>query len=234
VHPPLSRDNLRPVASEAKSEVKVSMANSDPAEPAVTADADGNIYVVYVEHALDKSADLYIQKFDSALKQIGDRVRIDPEVGSVKSWAGDAPSVAVATDKSIYVGWTARSGDGTNYVVSVSHDGGMTFSAPTKINDDVAPASHGMHSLAIGKDGVIYAAWLDERNLRKGHEIASLNSTDDDTRFHIVKIDHKVPRPSTHPSRIAKSSLHSQRTAANRFQRIRNSRATCARAVRPR
>jgi hypothetical protein len=185
-----SSDNLHPAASEANSEVKVSVAHSDPGEPAVAADTDGNIYVAYVEHAPDKSADLYIQKFDSTLKQIGERVRINPEVGIVKSWAGDAPSVTVATDKSIYVGWTARSGDGTNYVVSVSHDGAATFSSPTKINDDVAPASHGMHSLAIGKDGVIYAAWLDERNIHKSHEMALSNSTGD-SEFHFVKIDHK-------------------------------------------
>src|SRR5204862_5522537 len=88
--------------------------------------------------------------------------------------------------------WTARSGDGTNYVVSVSHDGGTTFSAPTKINDDIAPASHGMHSLAIGNDGTIYAAWLDERNIHKDHEMASKNSAEDEG-FHFVMIDHKGP-----------------------------------------
>ena len=194
-----SPDNLRPAASETTSEVKISIANSDPAEPALATDGNGNLFVVYVEHAPDKSADLYIQKLDSTLKQIGERVRINPEVGNVKSWAGDAPSLTVATDKSIYVGWTERSGDGTNYVISVSHDGGTTFSSPTKINDDVAPASHGMHSLAIGKDGVIYAAWLDERNLRKGHETASLNSTDDDAGFHVVKIGHKGPESEHAP-----------------------------------
>src|SRR6187455_3063377 len=74
------------------SEVKVSIADSDSAEPAVTADSDGNIYVLYVDHAADKSADLYLQKLDSNLKQIGERVRINPEPGIVKSWAGDAPT----------------------------------------------------------------------------------------------------------------------------------------------
>jgi len=190
-----------PTTSDSKSEVKVPIADSDPAEPAVAADTDGNIYVIYVEHAADKSADLYLQKFDSSLKPIGERVRINTETGVVKSWAGDAPTVTVAPDKSMLVGWTARSGDGTNYVVSVSHDGGSTFPAPTKINDDIEPASHGMHSLAIGKDGIIYAAWLDERNMRKDHEMASLNSSDEDSDggFHFVKIDHKGPESENAP-----------------------------------
>ncbi|PYT00101.1 MAG: hypothetical protein DMF63_09025 [Acidobacteria bacterium] len=182
----------RPISSDATNEVKVSIADSDPAEPAIAADVDGNIYVAYVEHAADKSADLYIQKFDSKLKSIGEPVRVNPESGIVKSWAGDPPTVTSAPDKSLFIGWTARSGDGTNYVVSVSHDGGTTFSAPTKINDDIAPASHGMHSLAIGNDGTIYAAWLDERNIHKDHEMASKNSAEDEG-FHFVKIDHKGP-----------------------------------------
>jgi hypothetical protein len=186
------------VTQDKIAEVKVSVSDSDPAEPAIAADADGNIYVVYVDHAADKSADLYLQKFDSNLKQLRERVRINPETGIVKSWAGDAPTVTIAPDTSVYVGWTARSGDGTNYVVSVSHDGGMTFFAPTKINDDTAPASHGMHSLAIGSDGVIYAAWLDERNIVKEHEMASVDPSDDDG-FHFVKIDHKGPESEHKP-----------------------------------
>ena len=116
-----------PLTSEPKNEVKVSTAGSDQAEPAITAGADGNIYVVYVDHGADKTADLYLQKLDSDLKQVGERVRINPEPGIVKSWAGDAPTVKIALDGSIYIGWTARAGEGTNYVVSVSHDGGTTF-----------------------------------------------------------------------------------------------------------
>jgi hypothetical protein len=34
-----------------------------------------------------------------------------------------------------------------------------------KVNDDSKPAVHGMHSLTVAKDGRIYVAWLDERNL---------------------------------------------------------------------
>jgi len=187
-----------PRTSDPKNEVKVSTAGSDPAEPAITADADGNIYVLYVDHAADKTADLYLQKLDSNLKQIAERVRINPEPGIVKSWAGDSPTVAIAPDRSIYVGWTTRAGEGTNYVASVSHDDGTTFSPPTKINDDVAPASHGMHSLAVGNDGTIYAAWLDERNIQKGHEMGSVNSSDDEG-FHFVKIDHKGPESTQAP-----------------------------------
>jgi hypothetical protein len=44
-----------------------------------------------------------------------------------------------------------------------------------------------MHSLAMGKDGSVYAAWLDERNIRKGHEMAPLGAVSD-TEFHLTRI----------------------------------------------
>jgi hypothetical protein len=181
--------------------VRVSSESIDTTEPAVAVDADGNVYVAYVEHAEDKSADLFVHKYDSSLNQAGPSVQINPVKGSVKTWYGDPPTIAIAPDKSILVGWTLRAGSGTHYVVSISHDDGKSFSAPTKINDDETLASHGMHSLTIGKDGAIYAAWLDERNIGKGHQIASLHSTDDDvdTGYHFVKIDHtsaeSLPEP---------------------------------------
>jgi hypothetical protein len=49
--------------------------------------------------------------------------------------------------------------------LSASRDGGKSFEAPVKINDDEKPAVHGMHSLAIDNKGRIFLAWLDERNV---------------------------------------------------------------------
>jgi hypothetical protein len=49
--------------------------------------------------------------------------------------------------------------------LSSSRDHGQTFNAPVKVNDDSKPAVHGMHSLAVAKDGRVYLAWLDERNV---------------------------------------------------------------------
>src|SRR5215203_4057395 len=50
--------------------------------------------------------------------------------------------------------------------MSVSRDGGATFAEPVRVNDDAEPASHGMHSMAVAKDGTVHFAWLDERYLK--------------------------------------------------------------------
>src|ERR671920_798955 len=78
------------------------------------------------------------------------------------------PAVAASRDGAVYVAWAARAGGGgqtTTLYVSASRDGGRSFDAPVKVNDDLKPGVHGMHSLAVGEDGRIYVAWLDERDI---------------------------------------------------------------------
>src|SRR5215213_9482656 len=69
--------------------VHVSDDSVDTAEPAVATDADGNLYVAYIEHAEDKTADLYVHKYTPSLEQAGTAVQINPLRGSAKAWAGD-------------------------------------------------------------------------------------------------------------------------------------------------
>lgn len=165
--------------------MRVSVADTDAAEPAIGADKAGNSFVVFVEHRPDKSADLFIRSFDAQLKPLGYKVRVNPEPGDVKAWYGDAPTVAVAPDGVLYVGWNrkTKTGRGNDLMLSISRDGGMSFEPPVKVNDDSEPASHGMHSLAVSNDGRVYLAWLDERNIKTGghaaggsHEMAEPNS----------------------------------------------------------
>ena len=88
------------------------------------------------------------------------------------AWRGDPPDVAVAPDGTVYVAWTARAaeaGHATTLYLSASRDGGRSFAPPVKVNDDATVGVHGMHSLAVGRGGRVYLAWLDERNLHQHH-----------------------------------------------------------------
>jgi hypothetical protein len=165
--------------------MRLSAADTDAAEPAIAADKAGNTFVVFVEYRPDKSSDIFIRTFDAQLKPLVNKVRVNPEPGEAKSWYGDTPSVTVGPEGQIFVGWNrkAKTGRGNDLMVSASRDGGLSFEPPVKVNDDVEPASHGMHSLAIGKDGRLLVAWLDERNITTvghvsggSHEMAEPNS----------------------------------------------------------
>jgi hypothetical protein len=220
-------DHVPAAAKTAAAEaVRVSAPEADVAEPALAADSDKNVYVVYVEHNADKSADVYLQKFDAAGNPSGEKTRINPEKGQVKAWYGDAPTIKTGRDGRVFVGWTAKTPNaekpGASVLnLSVSSDGGKTFGAPVKVNDDLAPASHGMHSLAVGEDGRIFMAWLDERNL-KAEKAETAEKTDfgrsGEIRlpggFSVVKIHHNSNR-SEKPSAEKKDEMKHEESEPN-------------------
>lgn len=153
--------------------VPVSSADTNAAEPAIAAGKDGTIFVLWVEHKPNKEADILMQQFDSKGQATGEKVRVNQQQGRATAWRGDPPTITIDKNGAVYVGWTEKvenaKGAANTLYLSVSRDGGRSFDSPTKVNDDTAPASHGMHSLAVDDSGRVYFAWLDERylNLRK-------------------------------------------------------------------
>jgi hypothetical protein len=148
--------------------MQISAPGVDAAEPATASAADGTFYVAWVNHDA-KQADVMIARFAGEGQMQGSPVRVNREAGVATAWRGDQPSVAVAADGAVYVVWTARvdSADkhGTDIYLSVSNDCAQTFSSEVKVNDDKVPGAHGMHSLAVARDGRVFVAWLDERNV---------------------------------------------------------------------
>lgn len=186
--------------------VRVSPAEVEGAEPAIASDAGGNLYVVYVSHA-GPQGDVFLQKYDPAMKAVGERTKINPVPGTAKSWRGDPPTIAVGPGGAVHVSWTraveTEKGKGTDLMLSTSSDGGSTFAEPVRVNDDSAPASHGMHSLAVDKAGRVYMAWLDERNVKAAGHVRNLGDTQyHDLReadFEVVRIHH-TPKTAESPA----------------------------------
>jgi len=149
--------------------VRVSAANVDAAEPVTVSGPDGSFYVAWVDHNANNQADVMLARFDSDGAAVGSPVRVNQDAGVATAWRGDPPSVVI-TDRAVYVLWTARveaqGKSGTDLYFSASHDQGKSFEAAVKVNDDKVPGAHGMHSLAVARDGRIYVAWLDERNVQ--------------------------------------------------------------------
>lgn len=168
--------------------VRISADGADAAEPAVAAGRDGTAYVAWVEHGRAGEADVWLARFDGAGQPLTRRVRVNPEPGGATAWFGDPPTVAVAPDGTVYVGWTARAVGGVHastLELSASRDGGQSVAAPVRVNDDDVPGVHGLHSLAVAPDGRVCVAWLDERNVApppqvhapatSGHHLAESN-----------------------------------------------------------
>jgi hypothetical protein len=158
-----------PASKPEATAIRVSPEGIQAAEPAIAGDANG-AFVVYVAHSED-GADVFVQSIDKTGKLMNQKVRVNPNADEAKAWKGDPPTIALGSDGAVYIGWTraVKDAKGTDLVLSVSDDGGRTFTAPVKINDDLKPASHGMHSLAVDANGNVHAAWLDERNIKFDH-----------------------------------------------------------------
>jgi len=148
---------------------QISAADADAAEPVTISAPDGGFYVAWVDHNANNQSDVMLARFDSDGTAVGAPARVNQDAGVATAWRGDPPSVAI-TDRAVYVLWTARvesqGKSGTDLYFSVSNDQGKTFAPTVKVNDDKVPGAHGMHSLAVAKDGHIYVAWLDERNVQ--------------------------------------------------------------------
>src|SRR5215207_3197350 len=148
--------------------IQISAPGVDAAEPATAAAPDGTFYVAWVNHD-ERQADVMLAHFNHKAEMQGSAVRVNRRPGAATAWRGDQPSVAVTPNGAVYVLWTAQveAGEthGTDIYLSSSTDGGQSFASEVKVNDDKALGAHGMHSLAVAKDGRIYAGWLDERNV---------------------------------------------------------------------
>ncbi|MEO6393112.1 MAG: sialidase family protein [Pyrinomonadaceae bacterium] len=162
--------NRRSTASDQSfsAPVQLSPIDRDAAEPTLAPAPEGGAFLAWVDHQNGK-ADVMVARLDRGGAAVRPPTRVNPTAGMATAWRGDPPSLAVAPDGTLYVIWTSRTATpdethATDVLLSVSHDGGQTFSAPLRLNDDGKPADHGMHSLAVGGDGRVYAAWLDGRD----------------------------------------------------------------------
>ena len=149
--------------------MQISASGVDAAEPATATASDGTFYVAWVNHDA-KQADVMLARFNTEGAMQSLPARVNRQQGVATAWRGDQPSIAVAQDGAVYVLWTARvdagGKHGTDVYVSASTDRGQSFASEVKVNDDKIPGAHGMHSLAVAQDGRVYAAWLDERNVK--------------------------------------------------------------------
>jgi hypothetical protein len=200
---------------------RVSSVEKDSAEPNIAAAPDGGVYLVWAEHSAGKKADIFLKKFDREGNPTGEQVRVNPEPEQATAWRGDPPSIKIGADKSVYVGWTANvetgGKKGTNLYLSVSRNDGKSFGAPVKVNDDSAPASHGMHSLAVDKSNHVYLAWLDERNVRTPEkaEIFDRFQPQPTPEFEIVKIHDSHHKPENSKTENSKTEAPKTETEPN-------------------
>src|SRR5262249_23349354 len=117
--------------SRASQPIRLSNEMSDASEPAIAVSNDGTVYVAWVEHR-NNEADVMVARLNHDSRLEGSPVRVNSQPGIATAWRGDPPTIARASDGTVFVGWTARAvaeNHTTDLYLSTSHDQGRTFSS---------------------------------------------------------------------------------------------------------
>lgn len=144
-----------------------SPAATDSREPELSFTPDGRIILSWVEKIGEKR---YALRFAVREGTAWSEARTVAEGDNwFVNWA-DFPSVIALRDGSLAAHWLVKSGP-TTYAydvnISLSKDGGKTWSKPITPHTDGTKTEHGFVSLMPLADGRLGAVWLDGRNLRE-------------------------------------------------------------------
>jgi hypothetical protein len=134
-----------------------------------TAAASGSfVAIVWAATKEDGPTDLYLATSRDAGASFSAPVRVNNVEGAARVNGEQPPRVALVPRGTgapeIHVVWTNRTDDGTRLMAARSADGGKTFSPATVMPGSKDIGSRGWQSLTVGKDGKVYALWLDHRD----------------------------------------------------------------------
>ena len=131
--------------------------------PALAVRADGRIVLAWFSQQ-GHDSNLFVARPGSEPKP----VRVNPDGLYVDS-LHQPPGLALGPDGEVYVSWSSRKPlpEGALFAsdlrLSRSLDGGQTFEAPLRVNED-RPISHSFEGLGVMPDGTVIVSWIDSRD----------------------------------------------------------------------
>jgi len=127
-------------------------------------DSKGVLWTVWVNN--DR---VYVQSSEDKGLSFSAPVLVNPVAEKVEAKGEYRPKIKLDAKGNIYLTWTQKleARHSGNIRFSRSIDGGQHFSAPVTVNNNLDIISHRFDSMAVGKNGEIFIAWLDARDFEE-------------------------------------------------------------------
>jgi hypothetical protein len=193
-----SVDNAQPMHQHGGQAVKKGICTKPNATPSslcsetatATFDSKGVLWVTWVNDGT-----IYVQSSPDKGITFTVPVKVNAVAEQVATKGESRPKIKIDNNGTVYLTWdlTLDKQRSTYIRFSRSTDGGQHFSEPVTVNDNLEVIRHRFNSLAIGKNGEIFIAWLDARDLepakKAGKEFKGLSlyytwSADGGKHFH--------------------------------------------------
>ncbi|MFI3189752.1 MAG: sialidase family protein [Methylococcales bacterium] len=126
-----------------------------------TFDNKGTLWAVWTNNE-----SIYVQSSTDKGNRFTAPVLVNAKPETVAAENESRPKIKVDAKGNIYLTWviTLDKKRSTYVRFSRSTDGGKHFSTPVTVNDNLEVIRHRFDSLAVGKNGEIFVAWLDARD----------------------------------------------------------------------
>jgi hypothetical protein len=162
----------------ANKKINDDVGGAEQRDPKIAVDDAGNIYIVWTDHR-DDEIDIYFTNSSDGGNTFSTNIKVNNDI---EDGAQIEPSIAVDGAGNIYVVWKEyRNGENDIYFAK-STDGGNSFSASKRVNDDGIGKTQDQPSIAVDSAGNIYIAWRDSRD-NYNWDIYFANSTDGGQTF---------------------------------------------------
>ena len=190
---PTSKETISKPADKSKSADKPKMSHKhekkgvciDPKAPPLslcaetvtaTFDNKGTLWAVWTNND-----SIYVQSSSDKGNSFTSPILVNTKPETVAAENESRPKIKVDAKGTIYLTWvlTLDKKRSTYVRFSRSTDGGKSFTTPVTVNDNLQVIRHRFDSLAVGKNGEIFVAWLDARDTeaakKAGKEVKGLS-----------------------------------------------------------
>src|SRR6185436_18788071 len=135
---------------------------------------NGDVYIAYADRHFNSGGGISIVKSTdggstfSAPKSAAALISVGAATGGNDVRTNSFPSITIDKNGTVHVVYNAtvnpNGSDRSDIFYTRSTNGGTTFSAPVKLNDDGTPTTQLFPSIAAAADGTLGVKWWDRRN----------------------------------------------------------------------